>query len=515
MSASRALLSVSAGALVLLALLLALAAGAVALAQSSTDYDADDDGLIEVASLAQLNAIRWDLDGDGTPASANASDYSSAFPNAATGMGCPQAGCTGYELAANLDFDTNGDGSTNVAGDAYWNDGAGWEPIGTESESFSTTFEGNDNTIVGLFINRPAADRVGLFGVVSNTGGVIRNVGLTNTNVTGRDWVGGLVGENWGTISASYSTGGGLAGDPVFGFYVTYGARGNSAGGLVGRNYGTITASYSTSLVWGGEAGGLVSYSEGTIVLSYATGGAAGESGSRVGGLVGSNNGTVSASYATGPVSNIYHAEPFISSAGGLVGSNDPRGTISASYATGAVSGPADVGGLVALNFGTIEASYATGGVSYTRQGGPVGSDDDVGGLVGTVGASYRVPTTTSSYWDTQTTGQSTSDGGVGKTTSELQSPTGYTGIYADWNVDLDGDGDGDDPWDFGTSSEIRSSTTSRAFSLPPHQPLHLRQLLRPRPRQSQPPRPRPRQSQPPRRRRHLQAPTTTPMTTA
>ena len=30
-----------------------------------SDYDRDDDGLIEVANLAQLNAIRWDLDGDG------------------------------------------------------------------------------------------------------------------------------------------------------------------------------------------------------------------------------------------------------------------------------------------------------------------------------------------------------------------------------------------------------------------------------------------------------------------
>ncbi len=56
--------------------------------------------------------------------------------------------------------------------------------------------------------------------------------------------------------------------------------------------------------------------------------------------------------------------------------------------------------------------------------------------------------------WDTETSGQSTSAGGVGKTTSELQSPTGYSGIYANWNVDLDGDGTGDDPWDFGTSSE-------------------------------------------------------------
>ena len=34
-------------------------------AQDETDYDSDDDGLIEVADLAQLNAIRWDVDGDG------------------------------------------------------------------------------------------------------------------------------------------------------------------------------------------------------------------------------------------------------------------------------------------------------------------------------------------------------------------------------------------------------------------------------------------------------------------
>ena len=32
---------------------------------STGDYDADNDGLIEISNLAQLNAVRWDLDGDG------------------------------------------------------------------------------------------------------------------------------------------------------------------------------------------------------------------------------------------------------------------------------------------------------------------------------------------------------------------------------------------------------------------------------------------------------------------
>ena len=56
------------------------------------DYDVDDDGLIEVADLAQLNAIRWDLDGDGSTTEAG---YATAFPHApAAGMGCPTTGCT-------------------------------------------------------------------------------------------------------------------------------------------------------------------------------------------------------------------------------------------------------------------------------------------------------------------------------------------------------------------------------------------------------------------------------------
>ena len=79
------------------------------------DYDRDDDSLIDVSDLTQLNAIRWDLNGDGTPdAAAHATDYVMAFPNAITGMGCPGSSCTGYELAANLDFDTDNSGTVDA-----------------------------------------------------------------------------------------------------------------------------------------------------------------------------------------------------------------------------------------------------------------------------------------------------------------------------------------------------------------------------------------------------------------
>ena len=67
------------------------------------DYDTDDDGLIEVATAAQLNAIRWDADGDGTVEdvivnnsrvedTAHTMDYAAAFPAPASGMGCPIGG---------------------------------------------------------------------------------------------------------------------------------------------------------------------------------------------------------------------------------------------------------------------------------------------------------------------------------------------------------------------------------------------------------------------------------------
>ena len=104
-------------------------------AQSTTGYDDDNDGLIGVRNLAQLNAMRHDLNGGGAPVSTDATAYGTAFPNRVTGaserMGCPTSGgCTDYELRADS-FDENGDGQMTATGaSTYWNSGAGWLPIG-------------------------------------------------------------------------------------------------------------------------------------------------------------------------------------------------------------------------------------------------------------------------------------------------------------------------------------------------------------------------------------------------
>ena len=470
------------------------------------DYDTDDDGLIEITSLAQLDVIRHDLDGDGVSTHA---DHAAMFPNAARGMGCRHYECAGYELDAGLDFDTNGNGVADE-GDAYWDDGAGWLPIGDPETQFryNAVFDGNGHTISNLFIRWTDANQIGMFRA-TGADADIRNVRLAGVEVYGQNSVGGLVGSNGGSISGSSAAGrvsgvgriGGLVGynsGSVSGSHssVPVAGSGDRVGGLVGSSAGSVSDSYATGAVTGegSSVGGLVGVtgSDASVSDSYATGDVTGD-GNWVGGLVGSSNGAITGSHATGNVTGESH------NVGGLAGSSG--GAITASYATGDVTGNDSVGGLVGgeYNGGSITASYATGSVTGNSDvGGLVGKmwsnsayvvasitasystgsttgSSAVGGLVGgtyhsysgyshrhiisasyatgsVTGSSYAgglvgsgVVRVTSSYWDTQTTGRSGSAGGTGKTTRELQTPTGHTGIYAEWNADW---------WDFGTSRQ-------------------------------------------------------------
>ena len=152
------------------------------------DYDDDDDdGLIEVRTLAQLDAVRLDLLGTSLVHIDDLPKYLAAFPGALDDTGCPAEGCTGYELAANLDFDTNGNGEADE-GDDYWNDGAGWEPLTRRLfshnlyRSWQGTFDGNHYTISNLYINlHQPLHAIGLF---ADNIGTIRNVNLVGVDIT-------------------------------------------------------------------------------------------------------------------------------------------------------------------------------------------------------------------------------------------------------------------------------------------------------------------------------------------
>lgn len=248
-----------------------------------------------------------------------------------------------FKLVAHLDLST-------YSGD--------FEPIG--GDGFSGSFNGDSFTISNLTIEQPEEDNIGLFGKIDEEG-LIENLVLEDVTIHGYRDVGGLAGENQGTITNS-STSGGITGENW------------NTGGLVGYNFqGTISNSHSSAQVSGeGDAfGGLVGNSrEGEISNSYATGDVRGAV-NRIGGLIGQlYYGTLTDSYATGEV------EGESSNEGGLVGQNS-FGEIINSYATGDVySTKWNTGGLVGLNNGTIKRCFATGRVTST-------GSSYVGGLVG------------------------------------------------------------------------------------------------------------------------------------
>ena len=330
----------------------------------------------------------------------------------------------------------------------------GWEPIGSYNTEFTGTLDGQGYKIRDLFIHRPGVPEeevVGLFGWVGE-GGRTKDIGVVSVNVTGGEWVGALVGWNDGSVSNSYSTGsvagtygvGGLLGineGPVSDSYFIGNVTGDQfVGGLMaGNDEGTVSNSYSTGSVTGTDGvGGLMGGNfYGTVSNCYFIGSVTGEG--IVGGLMGDNEeGTVNNSYSTGSVTGI-------SKVGGLMGGN--YGTINNCYSTGIVYGEKEVGGLLGRNTDTVSNSYSTGSVTGTEAvGGLVGvnqesvsdsysignvtGNKDVGGLVG---LNRFDGVTSNSFWDTQTSGQATSDGGTGKTTAQMQDFTTFSG--AGWDI--------------------------------------------------------------------------------
>jgi rhodanese-related sulfurtransferase len=276
-----------------------------------------------------------------------------------------------------------------------------------EGTPFTGVFDGYGHTISHLTIT--GGWYLGLFGKL-DSGSKISNLDLEAVDVNGTGhYIGGLVGiigslkDQDAVLTNCYSAGKVTGTEKV--------------GGLVGDNFGSIITSYSTCEVRGERiVGGLMGGNGvsdlsfgGILINSYSAGMTSGES--RVGGMVGVNGGIITTSYSTGRVNGTG------TGVGGLVG-ND-YGIITTSYSTGEVTGNRFVGGLVGMSYGHIAASYSTGTVS---------GNEDVGGLAGN--NFYSIITT--SFWDIESSGQATSAGGTGLTTAEMQEMDTY--INAGWD---------------------------------------------------------------------------------
>jgi len=346
-----------------------------------------------------------------------------------------------FILTADIDLDPNlPDGCIFTA--AVVGSRAAAEPVTPDSfqgTPFTGVLDGNDYEIRNLAIEIPRStqpylqnDYVGLIAWVGEKG-LVKRLGLANVDIDAgnAESVGGLAGENRGTILSCYSSG-----------HVTTWGR---VGGLVGGQYtGTITSCHSAGSVKGIQVGGLVGLLwTGTMSSCYST--ASVEKGPQIsdmigtfeyaGGLVGRNyDATISCCYASGGVT----ADVL---AGGLVGTNDD-GTIRSCYSSSKVTGRLHAGGLVASNGGRIVSCYATGNVSGRWEVGGLAGGAADGSIatsysVGKVTGDYRVgglvggDCSTSpclSYWDLETSGLASSATGEGKTTQEMMSPATFAG---------------------------------------------------------------------------------------
>lgn len=319
-----------------------------------------------------------------------------------------------------------------------WESSKGWDPIGDQvgtgentdiSKAFTGQYNGSGKLVYNLYINRGAAtcsndeypsdgeDNVGLFGFLTNTNAKhteIKKLGLINPRVTGRRGTGSLVGKilnpyrnpkysNSVYISECYAIPDGSNTAYVKGFGAT--------GGLVGANNSDRKQQVPYIRF---------SYAKIPVSATHPY----------------NSKGNPSDAFGNNPsIQNPYNIKY-----GGLVGCNE-NGVTHDSYAWGHVSGGDRVGGLAGCTIdGAIIRCYAMGTVTRNIQPGSSlpNYEGGVGGLVGRVdgslppglGGTQGQGSVQNSYWNTTTSGTSSSPEGIGYSDAQMK----VQGNFANWD---------------------------------------------------------------------------------
>ena len=261
--------------------------------------------------------------------------------------------------------------------------------IGENNAAITNTIMTNKGEVHGNNSN----DGSGTGGLIGTNSGAISYSSMTNEvtgTVTGVYNVGGLIGVNKADITGGRDT----VEDEDAGMYINkiynngvinVGAyiynnkngeykfkvgTGSNIGGLIGDNQGSLTAGYNTgainasgSINVGGIAGrnsGKIDQVFNTIMVKPGSNqDAAIEGGTNVGGLVGYNE-------AHGKITNAYNTSNVVATnqngiVGGLVGNNQAKGEITNAYNTSNVvttNQDGIVGNLVGTNSGTVQYVY-------------------------------------------------------------------------------------------------------------------------------------------------------------
>jgi hypothetical protein len=287
------------------------------------------------------------------------------------------------------------------------NDGEGFSPIGdyyemSDNNPFTGSYDGQGYSILNLFIQSPISDnspwlnrekRKGLFGSTDNA--IISNLNILKAKIIDKEGYyfygpGILI----GTANRTYINNCHVSGSiNIIGFM-------EETGGLIGSCRSSTISNCSSDIDITGDvmmSGGLIGDCNNTTVTNCFASGKI-NNGFDTGGLMGyCNNSTVS---NCGSSVNIPEG-------GGLIGIMGNSSLIY-SYARGVVSGGAYSGGLVADSWNS---------------------------------------TITNSFWDIETSGQTSSAGGTGKTTQEMQTLSTY--INAGWDFVQETENGEEDIWTF------------------------------------------------------------------
>ena len=250
--------------------------------ETTDKYDIDDDGeketVYEISNAGQLywfaGLVNGTLDGVEQNTLANAILTANITVN--------------ENLLDSLQYDTEGNVS-NGSDFITWTPIADW--MGNRTTQYSGTFDGNNKTVSGLYFNGDSTC-IGLFGS-SESDGNIKNVGVVDSYFKGNDHVGGVCGNNAGTITNCYNAGN-----------LTAIESSATIGGICGyNNGGTVTNCYNTGTVTAtglvASVGGVCGCSTAPISNCYNIGTVtATSSGADISGICG---------YNFGPVTNCYY----------------------------------------------------------------------------------------------------------------------------------------------------------------------------------------------------------------
>ena len=186
------------------------------------------------------------------------------------------------ELVNSLDFNNKNSYVSRKVDDSLIS-GEGFTPIGNSSKvNFQGTFNGNDNTIKDIYINRPETSYIGLFGHISYA--TIKDLNIDATNIKGYQYTGSLIGyNNYGTVNNITMKNANIVGNYRY------------QGGLIGYNNYSILSQININNIKvkgnGIATGGLMSNSSKTLVSDVKAINITVECNGYCGGLTGSNSG--------------------------------------------------------------------------------------------------------------------------------------------------------------------------------------------------------------------------------